>query len=115
MGDRFKQVPRTATHYSVGGSDLLIFGIFENGHIATDQVYFYEFDSKKFGIFLVSLHFYLKFFLKTFPPSAGSKNVKNQTLFAHFRVTVKIFRVKFWNWGPLTILHNLTCVQFFVQ
>ena len=47
------------------------------------------------------------------PPGAGSKIVF-KILFAHFRVTVIIFKpprqvkkqhfkVKFWNWGPITI------------
>ena len=25
------------------------------------------------------------------------------------------FKVKFWNWGPITIWYNKTCVNFFVQ
>ena len=32
---------------TVGWSDLLLFEILENGHIAADQEYFYEFNSKK--------------------------------------------------------------------
>ena len=31
----------------VGWNDLVLFAIFENGHFAADQVYFYEFNSKK--------------------------------------------------------------------
>ena len=34
-------------HDTVGWSDLVLLAIFENGHIADDQVYFYEFNSKK--------------------------------------------------------------------
>ena len=34
-------------HDTVGWSDLVLLAIFENGHIAVDQVYFYEFNSKK--------------------------------------------------------------------
>ena len=43
-------------------SDLLLFSIFENGQIAADQVYFYEFISKKSANFAVracrSFHFH---------------------------------------------------------
>ena len=38
-------------HLAVGWSDLQFFSIFENEHIATDQVNFYEFQSKNQQIF----------------------------------------------------------------
>ena len=39
--------------WPLGWSDLLLFLIFENGHIAADQVYFYE-SIKKIGKFCMS-------------------------------------------------------------
>ena len=56
-----------------------------------------------------------------FPPIAGFKKVFILNFFVDFRVMVQIFtglatkergNMKFWNWGPTTIWHNIQCVAF---
>ena len=54
------------------------------------------------------------------------KMLNKHFLCADFRVTVKIFEAlrqakkqhfkgKLWKWGPITIWHNMNCVQFFFK
>ena len=94
----------------VGGSDIDLFAIFENGHCAAHQVYFCEsnlknrriwpkmektvFDLKnsKESIFLASLHF--KLLTKLRNKLCFRCNLKKcyiKKCFAYYRVTVKIF------------------------
>ena len=74
----------------------------------------------KFSAFLVKK----KKSKKTFASGTGSKNVLKIFVYVHFKVTVKFseslrqakkqhFTMKFWNWGLITIWHNMKCVQFF--
>ena len=42
-------------------------------------------------------------------PGAGTKKFFIFIFFAHFKVKKHQFYVKFWNWGSITIWHNMTC------
>ena len=84
----------------------------------------FDLDKEKIFFLVFCIFSFKKKSKKTFASGTGSKNVLKIFVYVHFKVTVKFseslrqakkqhFTMKFWNWGLITIWHNMKCVQFF--